>query len=243
MVTLNIDGREIQAEEGTNVLQAATDNNIYVPSMCYAEAVIPYGDCRLCTVEITTAGGQKKLTASCMHPVEEGLKVITTSEKIDSNRKKLMELMLARCPDSEVVQEMARSLGVTETPFEKQEGNNKCILCTLCVRTCQEVVGVSAISLVKQGADGQECAPFIRGIPKNCIGCGSCAYVCPTHAITVEESEGRRTISWPHNQMKLKLKKCNVCGDYWTPERQLEHIAKISGTSLDDYDVCPACRE
>lgn len=243
MVTLTIDGREIQSEEGTMVFQAARDNNIYIPALCSSEAVSPYGACRLCLVEITSAGGRKKLVTSCLYLVEEGLMVETSTERIDDDRKMLMQLLLARCPEVQEIQELAKQLGVEDTPFKKD--NEKCILCGLCVRACEEVVGVSAISLVNRGVNRQVASPFYLQ-PEACIGCGSCVYVCPVAAIEMEDVGDTRTLVMPNPKMdevKFKLRKCPVCGNYWAPEKQIEYIARISGTSTADYDVCLDCRD
>ena len=243
MVNLTINGRKITAEGGTTVLYAARENNIYIPTLCENEAVAPYGACRLCLVEIKTAKGRERLVTSCLYQVEEGLTVNTNTERIQRIRKMLLELLLARCPDSEVIQEMAERAGVTGTRFVKQKGNNKCVLCANCARTCEEVVGVAAISLAKRGVEREMTTPFNEDFSEVCIGCGSCSYSCPTGAITMEDKSGTRVIIWPHNRTEFKLKKCSVCGQYWAPEKQIEYIAKISGTPLSDYDTCPDCRE
>ena len=242
MVTLTIDGREIQAEEGKTVLEVAGKNGIEIPALCHHEEVSPYGACRLCMVEITTRRGRKRLVTSCLYPVEEGLKVETGTERVRNVRRMVIELLLARCPDSEVIQDWARKLGVSGERFRSEEGNRKCILCALCNRVCQELVGVSAISLANRGVERRMTTPF-NDFSEACIGCGSCAYVCPTGAISFEDVGDTRTVAMPHVTMKFKLKKCAKCGKYWAPERQLEYIAKIAGLSPETFEVCPDCRE
>jgi NADH dehydrogenase/NADH:ubiquinone oxidoreductase subunit G len=243
MAKLTINGRKITAEEGTTILYAARENNIYIPTLCQNEAVAPYGACRLCLVEITTAKGRERLVTSCIYQVEEGLIVRTHTDRITRIRRMLLELLLARCPDSEVIRDMASKYGITRTRFIKQTGNHKCILCANCARTCEEVVGVAAISLARRGVDRKMTTPFDEDFSDVCIGCGSCAYSCPTGAITLEDKNGTRVIKWPHNWMEFKLKKCSVCGRYWAPEKQVEYVARTSGTPLSDYDVCPDCRD
>ena len=122
MVTLTIDGREVQVEAGKTVLEAADDNNIYIPTLCYHEAVAPYGACRLCVVEVVRRG-RERLVASCLYPVEDGLVVKTESERVNNVRRLVTELLLARCPDSEVLQDLASRLGIDKSRFKKEKDN------------------------------------------------------------------------------------------------------------------------
>ncbi len=238
-VKLIINGRKVQAEAGTTILEAAQDNNIYIPTLCHHEEVTPYGACRLCTVEVTK-NGRQRLVASCLYEVADGLKVTTDSERIAANRQMLMELLLARCPNNKAVQDLAHKLGVGKTSFKLDD--NDCMLCALCTRVCQEIVGVSAISLVNRGVDRAMATPYFED-SNVCIGCGSCAYVCPVDAIKFEDIGDTRRITWPNNEMEFKLKKCSNCGRYFAPQAQLDYIIKKAGLAPDAFDKCPDCRD
>jgi len=245
MVTLTIDGKVVKAEEGAMVLDVATAHNIHIPTLCAHESVSPYGACRLCLVEVKTSRGRERLVTSCLYPVEEGLEVKTKTDRVIRNR---------RCPESGVIKDMARELGVEQTPYP-QEDHGNCILCALCVRACEEVVGASAISLVNRGVDREMAIPFYddsnaceMAIPfyddsNACIGCGSCSYICPTGAIRMEDSGDTRTITMPNNVIKFKMAKCSVCGDYFAPEKQIEFMVKKAGLEPDFFDRCINCRD
>lgn len=244
MVKLTIDGREFQAEEGKTVLDVAQAHNIYIPTLCYNESVAPYGACRLCMVEITRKGreGRNRLVTSCLYPVEDGLTVKTDTPRVISVRRMVMEFLLARCPDSKVLQDIADKLGVDKKRFKPDEGKNKCILCGLCARACDEVVGASAISLVNRGVERQMTTPF-NDFSDACIACGSCAYICPTGAISIEDRGDTRIITMPNVTMKFKLKRCQTCGAYWAPERQLDYMTRTANLPADAFDHCPDCRD
>ena len=114
--------------------------------------------------------------------------VQTDSEKIKRLRRGLMELLLARCPNSEKIKDIAREMGVTEPRFHL-DGEN-CILCGMCVRVCEEISEAKAISAINRGIKKEIATPF-HDLGETCIGCGGCAYVCPTGAITIEDNKIR----------------------------------------------------
>jgi NADH dehydrogenase/NADH:ubiquinone oxidoreductase subunit G len=237
VVNITIDGIGLQAKKDATVLETARDNGIQIPTLCYHEALGPEGRCRLCLVEIKR-GQRTRLVTSCLYPVEEGLQVQTQSAKVLLTRKIILELLLARCPDSGVIQEMAAQMGVTKPRFKLDDGNWKCILCSLCVKTCEEAVGVSAIGLSYRGSEKKVGTPFVEPTMV-CIGCGACHFICPTGAIKMKEENGVRRI-WGRD---FKLQACNVCGNLFAPEYQLEWMSKKTGVPLEFFHTCQDCRK
>jgi NADH dehydrogenase/NADH:ubiquinone oxidoreductase subunit G len=239
LVNLTIDGRKLQAEEGKTVLEVARDNGIDIPTLCYHEEIEPYGACRLCLVEVVK-NNRSRLVTSCLYPIEEGLVVKTSTEKVVANRRMLMELLLARCQGVKAIEDMARKLGVDQPSFKPEYfEKNGCILCGLCTRACAEVVGTSAISLVNRGVNREVAAPFLE-TANDCIGCGSCVYICPTNFIKMEETGDTRTIvNW---KATFKMQKCEKCGKNFAPVKQLEYFRKKLNLPEGFFDVCPDCR-
>lgn len=182
IVTLKIDGQEVQAERGTPIIKLASKLAIYIPTLCHNDFVEPYGSCRICSVEMRR-GRRKKLVTACNYPAQQGEEIYTDTEWVRENRRLILELLLARCPEVPVIKEMAAAYGVTDTRFEKL--NSDCINCGLCVRVCSEVVGANAIGWAGRGVNREVTTPF-EFKPEACIGCGACAAVCPTGRIRVE---------------------------------------------------------
>lgn len=185
MVNLTIDGQKIKVEEETTLLKAATELGVEIPTLCYHPALVPYQACRVCLVEVVQ-NGSSRLVASCGRPVEEGMVVKTGSERVMKARKIFVELLLARSPDSEVVQDLAKKLDIKASRFKTKKEGEKCILCGLCVRVCNEVMKIGAIGFANRGAKIEVTPPF-EEFSKVCSTCGACVQVCPTNAIKLEE--------------------------------------------------------
>jgi len=236
MISFTIDGQMVEGKEGQNLLEVALDAGFDIPHLCYNENVKPYGACRLCLVEVSRKG-RSRLTTSCNYPVLEGIEVFTATDKVLRARKMVMELLLAMCPGSPLLQRMAKDMGINEVRFKKEDKD--CILCGLCARVCEEIVGAHAIQFAFRG-DRREVVPPFQGEATNCIACGACVIVCPVNVIGMKEEGDERTITrWKRT---LKMKQCKICGNYFAPWYQLEKIREKANLPKDFFDVCYTCR-
>ncbi|MCP4525233.1 MAG: 2Fe-2S iron-sulfur cluster binding domain-containing protein [Aestuariibacter sp.] len=178
-IILQIDGKKVQAQEGMTILEAAQNAGIVIPTLCHHEKLEPYGACRICLVEVE-AGGWTRLVVSCVYLVKENLIIKTRSEKIDRNRKTILELLLAHAPDAPELQDLAQEYGADKDRFEKEA--SFCIHCGLCVRYCAEVKKKNAVGFVDRGIRKE--ISFIPEIASSeCWDCKECFSLCPTSAL------------------------------------------------------------
>jgi len=184
------------------------------------EGLSPYGACRLCVVEIGE-GERSRLVSSCTYPVQEGLKVRTASERVVKARKMVIELLLATCPQSKIIQDIASKHNVHQQRF-KQE-HDDCILCGLCTRMCEEQMMAHAIGFRGRGENRSLGTPFdIRS--EECRLCGGCMYVCPACQLRCTYSDPEKAV-------------CGGCANLGPP--------CVEKDSFDDMmcymDPCVAC--
>lgn len=212
-VLIIIDGQMVQIDHGAPIIDAAKKAGIFIPTLCYHEALKSYGSCRLCMVEVVQ-NKQSRLVTSCSFPVERGMEVFTDTARVRKIRRMVVELLLARCPDVPLIQTLARQMGVDSLRLRKKEGK-ECILCGLCVRFCEEVVGVGAIGLANRGTEREVATPF-RVASDVCIGCGSCTYICPTGCI-------------------------EMVADEKTPQLKKLKIGEVSLTPCPNHYRCESC--
>jgi len=178
-ILIQIDGKEVKAEAGATILEAAQSVGISIPTLCHHMKLEPYGGCRICSVEIDSRG-RTSVVAACLFPVEQDLVVRTRTQKIDRIRKSLLEMMMAHAPDSEQLQLLAQEYGADKDRFEKDA--SFCIHCGLCVRYCAEVKKKNALGFIDRGARKE--INFVPEIAaKECWDCKECFPLCPTSAL------------------------------------------------------------
>ena len=225
-----MDGLECEADEGITILEAAMNNGIYIPNLCYNSNLEPYGACRLCLVE----NEEGRMITACENPIEDGMNIKTDSKKLNKVKKVLVSLLLANheknclsCSQSDKcgLQEIASYLLVEEKELEKfrhkvkdvplDESNpffvrdlKKCVLCGICVHICADIIGVSAIDFGYRGYD-TKIITFSDGdiLDSSCVSCGECVEACPVGALIP-----RKSIK-PAREVKTTCVYCGVgCG-------------------------------
>ena len=217
--TLKIDGRDCSARPDETILDVARENGIFIPTLCELDGLSTVGACRLCLVE---AKGTNKLLPACVTGVEEGMEVTTGSERLQKYRKMIVEMLFAEgnhicsvCVSNGhcELQTMGQTLGITSLhiPYRYpkksvdashkyfQLDHNRCILCTRCVRVCDEIEGAHTWDVMGRGIDSKVITDLNQpwGQSTSCTSCGKCVQVCPTGALSqkgmsVAEMEKRR---------------------------------------------------
>ena len=220
MTSLTINGLPVSVEEGTTLLEAAQFLGFPIPTLCHMEGLSPYGACRLCVVEIGE-GPKAKLVSSCTYPAEEGLKVRTASERVVTARKMVIELLLASCPQSKTIQDLASRHGVRQQRFRQE--HEDCILCGRCVRMCAEQMMARAIGFRGRGEKRSLGTPF--DVKSDvCRLCGGCMYVCPACQLRCTYTEPEKAI-------------CGGCANLSPPCVEKDRF----GDMMCYMDPCVAC--
>jgi len=209
MMTMEADGRTIEAQEGETILAALRRAGIKVPTLCHMEGLAPSGACRLCIVELA---GAPTLVPSCSYPVAPGMKVQTRTPKVLDARRTIVELLLSNHPDDCLyctrsgkcdLQALSQTMGIRQRRYRGRRSERprdvsspsiihdpeKCILCGRCVRVCEEIQGVAAIDFVARGCRTFVGTAFDRGLNlSTCVNCGQCILACPTGAMAEHSS-------------------------------------------------------
>lgn len=245
MPTVTIDGVKVKVKKDMTILDAARKAGIWIPTLCYNPSVSATATCRLCMVELDR-GDWKQLVTACNYPVRKDIVVSVSSERAVRARRGIMELLLARAPESEQLKEIAKRMGVGGTPYPTvTESQRNCILCGLCTSVCEEVIGRAAIGFAGRGVDRTVAAPF-RQASEDCIACGACAVVCPvgTIQVRIHEDTGEAEISPFKSRAKFLV--CEGCGAHMVTEpvaKEMLDKVKIDWEEFRErVRLCPECR-
>lgn len=203
-INLEINNKKVAASKGETILEVCNRMGIHIPTLCHIKDAMPTGACRMCVVENTNTG---KLITSCSYPAEEGMNILTHSNRVSESRKTLVELLLSNHPDDCLycvrnmnceLQTLSADLGVRErrimgvknlknldhTGASLVRDPAKCILCGRCVDACDRIMGVNAIDFINRGSNSEIAVAFNKGLnTSSCINCGRCIMVCPTGAL------------------------------------------------------------
>jgi formate dehydrogenase major subunit len=223
LVTLTIDGRQVTVPEGTSVMRAAALSDIQIPKLCATEQLEAFGSCRMCLVQID---GMKGLPASCTTPVTQGMKVHTQNKQLADVRRGVMELYISdhpldclTCPANGhcELQDMAGVVGLREVRYGYEGANHldapkdtsnpyftfdasKCIVCSRCVRACDEQQGTLALTIQGRGFDSKVAASEnVSFMDSECVSCGACVQACPTATLSenslIEKGQAEHSIT------------------------------------------------
>ncbi|MBL6685330.1 MAG: formate dehydrogenase subunit alpha [Methylophilaceae bacterium] len=247
IVNLKIDGFDVSVPEGTSIMRAAAEAGINVPKLCATDNLDPFGSCRLCLVEIE---GRRGYPASCTTPVAEGIEVKTETPKLEDLRRGVMELYISDHPldcltcatngDCEL-QDMAGRVGLREVRYGyegenhlnavKDESNpyftfdpSKCIVCSRCVRACEEVQGTFALTIDGRGFESKVSAGNKDFMDSECVSCGACVQACPT-ATLIENSIIEQGI--PDRKVTTTCAYCGV-GCSFNAEIQGDQVVRMT---------------
>lgn len=202
---ITIDGKECSCKQGELLLHVARRNNIFIPSLCFHEGLGGLGACRVCIVEVLDRE-RSSIVVSCIYPIEHEIEVFTASDKVKEQRGVILTLLARLAPGAKVIQQMAAANGADIPRLISKPDGDTCILCGRCTTACN-LVGSGAIAKVNRGTTKAIDTPYDKP-SSECIGCASCAHVCPTNTIPFTETE--RTVAiWGRT---FDLQTCELCG-------------------------------
>jgi len=235
MIRFTLNDQTIECNTGATVLQAAREHGIVIPTLCFHPALKPSGACKLCAVQVRAAAGRTTVMLSCLLKAKEGMAVSTDTPQVHEARTAAIHRLYAMAPMSQRIRDIAAAEGVA-LPLMP----DGCIRCRLCIRVCKEIVGQSALRMEKVNGRDQ-----IMPVPGRCIGCGTCANLCPTHAIRIMDQGSVRMIRIREELIgQHPLERCQGCGKYYATERQVrfvEHRTEPHAHVKTPHHYCPAC--
>ncbi len=237
---IKIDGKEVTAKPDQTILELATENGIYIPTLCHSPALEPAAMCRLCMVELYE-GRRKKFVTACNFPLRRDVEIKTDTPDIRQGRKLIIELLMARCADSPLLQGLAKEYGANVQRFSDLKDD--CVMCGLCARVCEKVGG-KTLTLSGRGVEIHVNTAFSEA-SEFCIGCGSCVQICPVNSIVMEDVAGERILKIHGREAaRVKLVHCEMCNKHFGPVIDLTKVmSKFDKGAIppSNANICPDC--
>ncbi len=239
-IDITINGKAVTVIEDSYLLKAIMDAGYTVPTLCHHKDLTPDGSCRLCLCEIELNGSRKLVTA-CNYPVRGKVTVYTDSDRIKEHRKNLAEMYLGRWPNVEVIQEIAKKCGAVDNRKYRseftEENPKACVLCGHCVRACSSFMLQNILGFAGRGITRHMSMPF-GDIDPHCVGCTSCANVCPTGAIQIADDLNNPADSALIRRHGMKINALMATHD------KIQNRMREVGTAnlvevMDSYDILP----
>jgi len=254
-VAVTVDGRPVSVAQGATILDACRAATIETPTICYADNLTPVNVCRVCVVELE---GSRTLVPSCSRPAEEGMVVLTDSERVRHSRKMVLEFLgsgvdLTQAPE---IERWSQHYGADterypadheriDEPVKVQDNlyirdYDKCVLCYKCVEACgDDAQHTFAIAVAGRGFDSRISTEFDVTLPDSaCVYCGNCIAVCPTNALQFKtEFDMRGAGEWKPDEQSVTTTVCSYCGVGCNLELHVQDNEIVKVTSPADHDV------
>ena len=239
-ISILINDKPVEVALESYLLGAIKEAGFDVPTLCYHPQLTPDGNCRLCMCEVEDKRGKRRIVTACNYPVRSEIKVFTDSETIRKNRNLLVEMYLGRWPNVPIIQQIAKKCGVESSRFQSEltDPNPKaCVLCGRCIRGCKEFALEKILDFAGRGIKRHLSMPFGQ-VDRHCVGCSSCAYVCPTGAIEIVDDFNN-----PVEPQRIRDFGMKINAEMATLDNKQCRMRQV-GTSnivevMDKYDLLP----
>jgi len=235
-VKIKINGEQHEAETGKRLILILEEKGVKVPHLCFHHALVPGASCKLCVVEVKEKNKPPSTKLSCAIKCREGLEITTESAMVYQLRNTAIGNLLKLAPRADIIHQIGEEFGLTTGT--KPDG---CIRCRLCVRICKDIIGAKALRIVKK--NGMNCV--VPSEVGTCLGCGTCANICPTGAIRFEDRGNVRTILIRDETIGSHvLERCEICGSLFATAKFLKHVEKSEESHphvKESHMLCSTC--